>query len=316
MESQNLLDLDQFWLRDDVQRQLLDWIDVALREDRATEDPTAMLFAGSESENCRAVVTVREAGSICGTAAMSLVFERLDSACQTRMRLPDATVVTAGSEILEVEGAAASLFAGERIALNIGAHLSGIATRTARLVKKAGSSLILDTRKTMPGLRLFEKQAVRCGGGVSHREHLAQFPMVKENHRGQIHRIHPELVGDPDAEVTFIHDTLREGGVTGPIAIEVEDEDSFRACLKVGIEVILVDNVGPEQLADWIARARADRLPVRAEQIEASGGIDETTVAAYAAAGAGRISCGAITHSASALDLTMNVCHGISTDDS
>ena len=316
MENQKLIDLDQFWLRDDVHVQLLDWIDAALLEDRATQDPTALLFHGSESENCRAVVSARETGVICGTSAMSLVFERLDSSCQTSMRLADASTVTDGVEILVVEGPAAALFAAERIALNIGAHLSGIATRTARLVEQAGSSLILDTRKTMPGLRLFEKQAVRAGGGISHRAHLAEFPMVKENHRGQIQSCHPELAEDPHAEVTYIRDTLRAGGVAGPIAIEVEDEESFRACLNVEIDVILVDNVGPEQLKEWIGRARADELPLSEDQIEASGGIDETTVAAYAAAGAGRISSGAITHSADALDLTMNICNKISSDDS
>ena len=307
MEPQQLAGLDQFWLRDDVDARLRDWIDAALLEDRATEDRTALLFEGGEQANCCAVVSVREPGVICGTAAMSSVFERLDPDCQTLMRLPDGTSVAEGIDILVVEGPASILFGGERIALNIAAHLSGIATRTARLVERAGASTIFDTRKTIPGLRLFEKQAVRAGGGVSHRSHLAEFPLVKENHRDRIQTLHPELAQDPQAEVAFIHDTLRTGGVRGPIAIEVEDEESFRACLAGEIELILVDNVSPAQLEQWIDRARSDGLPLRFDQIEASGGIDETTVAAYAAAGAGRISSGAITHSAKALDLTMNI---------
>jgi hypothetical protein len=109
--------------------------------------------------------------------------------------------------------------------------------------------------------------------------------------------LHPELAADARAEVAFIRDTLRAAGVDGPIAIEVEDEESFRACLVLEIEIILVDNVPPELLEQWVSRARKDDLPLASHQIEASGGIDETSVAAYAAAGAGRISCGAITPS-------------------
>ncbi|MGE4602038.1 MAG: carboxylating nicotinate-nucleotide diphosphorylase [Planctomycetota bacterium] len=310
MQQQGTGDLDLFWQRDDVQQQLCDWIDAALEEDRTDGDRTSLLFSSSPDQLCRGVVSTREQGIVCGTAAMSAVFERLAADCRTGCRVFDGTRVDSGTEIMTVEGSAAVLLAGERIALNIGSHLCGIATRTARLVECAPTATILDTRKNIPGIRIFQKQAVRAGGGVSHRADLAEFPLVKENHRDLIQSLHPELVGDTQAELTFIRDTLRAGGVKGPIAIEVEDEESFRCCLGLEIEIILVDNISPEILEQWIARARSDDLPLRNDQIEASGGIDETSAAAYAAAGAGRISSGVITHSAPVLDLTMSISGG------
>ena len=310
MQRQEIGDLESFWLREDVRGRLLDWVDAALQEDRAAEDPTRLLFPEGAEPPCRGVISTKEPGVICGTAAMSTVFERLHADCRSGFRVADGTTVAAGTEIMTVAGPASVLLAGERVALNIGSLLCGIATRTARLVECAPTASILDTRKTIPGLRIFQKQAVRAGGGVSHRADLAEFPMVKENHRNRIQTLHPELAADARAEVAFIRDTLRAAGVDGPIAIEVEDEESFRACLVLEIEIILVDNVSPELLEQWVSRARKDDLPLASHQIEASGGIDETSAAAYAAAGAGRISCGAITHSAPALDLTMAIIAG------
>ncbi|MGE4618847.1 MAG: carboxylating nicotinate-nucleotide diphosphorylase [Planctomycetota bacterium] len=307
MEQQETSSLDHFWFRGDVRVQLLDWIDAALLEDRAVQDLTARLFQGQKEQFCRGVISARQKGVVCGTAAMCAVFERLDPECQIRSRLSDGESVATGTEIMTLDGPAPVLFAGERIALNICAHLSGIATRTSQLVERVTGAAIYDTRKTIPGLRSFQKQAVRSGGGVSHRADLAEFPMVKENHREWIQTLNPDLVGDPLAEMDFIQKTFRDGGFEGPLAIEVEDEQSFQACLSHEIEIILVDNTDPHELELWIERARQSGLTVRPEQIEASGGIDESTVGAYGAAGAGRISSGAITHSAKALDLTMYV---------
>lgn len=304
--SQGDRDLEQFWVLEETRRLLDQWIEAALEEDRAKDDGTSVLFDDPQVR-ARAVVSSRQRGVVCGTLAMSAVFEQLDSKCQTVRRIFDGDTISDGSEVMVVDGPLPVLLAGERTALNIGAFLCGIATRTSAMVRAAGAAMVFDTRKTLPGLRQFQKQAVRAGGGVSHRSHLGQFPMVKENHREWIQRGHPELANDSAAEIAFILERLRSSSDAQPIAIEVEDEPSFRACLEQHVELILIDNTDPETLSQWIQRARADHLDVTPSRLEASGGIDEGSVASHVAAGIGRISCGAITHSAPALDLSMQI---------
>lgn len=306
MVSQDDNDLEQFWALEETRPRLDQWIKAALEEDRAEADCTSVLFDDPQVR-ARAVVSSRQSGVACGTIAMSAVFEQLDSSCQTVRRLPDGASISDGSEVMVVDGPVPVLLAAERTALNIGAFLCGIATRTSAMVEAAGEAMLFDTRKTLPGLRQFQKQAVRAGGGISHRSHLGQFPMVKENHREWIQRTHPELSNDAAAEIGFILERLRSRSDALPIAIEVEDEPSFRACLEQDVELILIDNTDPETLSGWIERARADHLDVSPSRLEASGGIDEGSIASHVAAGIGRISCGAITHSAPALDLSMQI---------
>ncbi len=303
-------DQEGFWDHPETRSRLWEWIDAALQEDRAREDATTRLFDEPAPEG-RAVVTSRQVGIACGSLAMAEVFLRLNPSCQLLERCLDGERLSVGSPLLIVAGPITTLLAGERIALNIGAHLSGIATRTWQLVECAGQVKILDTRKTMPGIRIFQKQAVRVGGGSSHRMDLAQFPMVKENHREWIQRLNPQLAGDRAAEIAFIVDRLRtDDGDPRPLAIEVEDEESLRACLHHRVEIILVDNTDPQQLGRWLQTARDQGLDVESSAIEASGGIDEETVSSHAQAGIDRISCGAITHSAAAVDLTMAIVPG------
>ncbi|MDE0960160.1 MAG: carboxylating nicotinate-nucleotide diphosphorylase [Planctomycetota bacterium] len=304
--SQERTDLDQFWTQQETLLQLERWLRSALEEDRARDDSTRVLFDPPIVRG-RAVVSSRQSGVVCGTVAMAAVFEQLDGDCQVIDRLADGQSVVDGSELLVVDGPLVSLLAGERTALNIGSHLSGIATRTEALVRRSHGVQILDTRKTLPGIRIFQKQAVRAGGGVSHRGDLAQFPMVKDNHREWLQRLNPQLADDPAAEISYIVTRLRQADDSRPIAIEVEDEISFRACLEQQVDIILVDNTTPELLGRWIDAARAAGLSLKTSAIEASGGIDEATVSGHAAAGVGRISCGAITHSAAALDLTLRI---------
>ncbi len=300
-------DQEGFWDHPETRSRLLEWIDGALLEDRAGDDATARLFDDPVPEG-RAVVTSRQTGIACGSLAMAEVFLRLNHSCQVRHRCLDGESLSVGSPLLIVEGPITTLLAAERTALNIGAHLSGVATRTSQLVERAGQVTILDTRKTMPGIRIFQKQAVRVGGGSSHRMDLAQFPMVKENHREWIQRLNPQLAGDRAAEIAFIVERLRgHGNDSPPLAIEVEDEESLLACLHHRVEIILVDNTDPQQLMEWLEKARGQGLDVESSAIEASGGIDEDTVSSHARAGIDRISCGAITHSAAALDLTMAI---------
>ena len=306
MVSHDSTDLERFWTLKETLLPLEQWISTALEEDRARDDGTMVLFDPPVVRG-RAVVTSRQQGVVCGTAAMAAVFEQLAADCQVIDRLSDGQPVVEGSVLLVVDGPLVSLLAGERTALNIGSHLSGIATRTEALVSRSHGVQILDTRKTLPGIRIFQKQAVRSGGGVSHRGDLAQFPMVKENHREWLQRLNPQFADDPAAEVAFIVTRLRQAEESRPIAIEVEDEISFRACLEQRVDIILVDNTSPELLSRWIEAATEAGLSLETSAIEASGGIDEATVSGHAAAGVSRISCGAITHSAAALDLTLRI---------
>ena len=155
-------------------------------------------------------------------------------------------------------------------------------------------------RKTFPGARLFQRRAVAAGGGTNHRFDLAEFPLVKENHRS--------LFGSgSSSEIGEITRRLQEAAPEVPVQIEVEDEESFRAALVAGAERILIDNQTPETMARWIESAEADGLPLRREGLEASGGITGETIADYAASGVGRVSLGALTHSWKSLDFSLHV---------
>lgn len=302
-----------FWSRPETQTALQEWIRSALLEDAASADLTAPVLSesaticGLESLPARGIITAKQSGVICGLEAVRQTLEAVDPDLVVVEMLADGTPVTAGDRVFVVESLAQPLLAGERTALNICSHLSGIATATSRLVKSAGDVAILDTRKTLPGIRRFQKYAVTVGGGQNHRHDLSEFPMFKENHRALLQSLLPNLAKDPLEEVRWIKDSLARHGYSGPVSIEVEDEASLRACLQENIEMILVDNVEPEELSQWLEKARVDQLPVHRSQLEASGGIDAETLKAHAASGVGRISVGGITHSANVLDLSMSV---------
>jgi nicotinate-nucleotide pyrophosphorylase (carboxylating) len=306
--EKTLTDFSEFWQRKETQVHLGSWIQSALEEDAATRDLTAVLLKnGNESSRARAVIIAKAPGVLCGVEAVVQTFIALDPHLVIRHCAEDGSHVSAGEKVFEADSQAHLLLAGERTALNICGHLSGISTATAEMVSQAGSVSILDTRKTMPGIRRFQKHAVLVGGGVNHRFDLADFPMFKENHRALIQQEMPELKQKPDAEMSWIRQRLLEEGYTGTIAIEVEDEASMRACLNAGIEIILVDNIPPAQLREWLERAKADGLSVDSSRLEASGGIDQGSLVEHASSGVGRISVGAITHSSPILDLSMSV---------
>ena len=289
-----------FWTRPAVERATEAWIDAALAEDRADDDVTSRVLLGEKSHRAIATVTAGESGVLCGAEPAAAVFRRLDPEVEILVAPADGTRVEQGAVVFEVAGSAVPLLAAERTALNILGHLSGIATTTRKWVDLAGDTKILDTRKTFPGARLFQRRAVAAGGGTNHRFDLAEFPLVKENHR--------TLFGDGGAEeVVEIIARYRAGAPGLPVEIEVEDEASFRAAVEAGAERILIDNQTPEVIARWIAGAEHAGLTVDRSGLEASGGITGETVAAYAASGVGRVSIGALTHTVRALDLSLHV---------
>ena len=192
-----------------------------------------------------------------------------------------------------------SLLAMERTALNFLQRLSGIATMTAQFVTRVAGTkaVILDTRKTTPGWRALEKYAVRCGGGTNHRAGLYDAVLIKDNHLAWLAE-----GGDPIGQAVKL---AREGAPKGTkfIEVEVDTLEQFDRALEVGPDIILIDNLGPEKLAEAVRR-RDERAP--GILLEASGGVTLATVRALAETGVDRISVGALTHSAPALDIGLD----------
>jgi nicotinate-nucleotide pyrophosphorylase (carboxylating) len=265
-------------------------IDRALAEDLGSGDVTSQAVVPAEAL-ARARIEQKAGGVIAGLRAAESVFRRVDPALRWHPRVPEGKW-REGGLVAEVAGSARSILAGERVALNFLGHLSGIATLTARYVRniEGTGARILDTRKTTPGLRALEKQAVEAGGGHNHRVGLFDAMLVKENH---------SALGGGVGEAT------RKAIAGAPEGMKVEIEcatlDEVDAALAAGATSILLDNMAPAELSHAVSRCKG-----RAET-EASGGIDLDTVRAVAETGVDWISVGALTHSAPALDLSLLV---------
>ena len=267
----------------------------ALEEDLGLGDVTTDLLVPVEV-TARGTVVARSAGTVCGLPLAAVVFDTVDPRLEVEPRIRDGDAVQAGSPLLTVTGPARAILSAERVALNFVGRLSGIASLTRRYVDAvAGTGTrIVDTRKTTPGLRPLEKYAVRCGGGHNHRNGLSDGFMLKDNHRAALRQAGVPLV---DA-VRGARAKLGHGvGVT----IEVDHVDPVGEALEAGADSILLDNMTPEQLA--LAAAQVDG----AARTEASGGITMESVRAAAESGVDLISVGALTHSAPALDVALEI---------
>jgi nicotinate-nucleotide pyrophosphorylase (carboxylating) len=276
----------------DAVTRLIEW---ALAEDLGTGDVTSRYFV-PEDRRARAFVVARSDGVISGTAVAAQVFLTVDPTLDVECLIPDGSQVAAGATLMRIEGSARAVLTAERTALNFMQRLSGVATLTARYVAevKGTSARILDTRKTTPGLRLLEKQAVVHGGGTNHRLGLYDRAMVKDNHlvaegglpalQAAIHRLKAD---HPEVEVELEADSLAQ--VRTFLTME-------------GVEHILLDNMTLEELREAVA-ARGDRSVPR---LEASGGVTLQTVRDIAQTGVNFISVGALTHSAAALDIALD----------
>ncbi|MBL8858102.1 MAG: carboxylating nicotinate-nucleotide diphosphorylase [Planctomycetes bacterium] len=274
----------------------------ALAEDRGGGDLTS-ITAIPENARAKARLFPKSAGVIAGLPIFCRAFELCDPSARIKQLVEDGARVTSGQDLVIIEGLARALLTAERTALNFAQRMSGTATLTARYVELARAGgmnpvRILDTRKTTPNLRKFEKYAVRCGGGENHRFGLFDEIMVKENHI--------ELAGR--ALQSVLADLRRAVGSTVRITSEARDEREALAGVDGGADVILLDNLSPAEMTRLcpILRARAESRG-RSIELEASGGIDERTIGAVAASGVDRISVGALTHSAPALDLSLDL---------
>jgi nicotinate-nucleotide pyrophosphorylase (carboxylating) len=267
----------------------MDLIDHALAEDVGDGDATTLATVPAAAR-ARATIRQKADGVISGLGVAEEVFRRVDPGGRTERLGPEGEWRAAGSPVLRIEGSARGLLTAERTALNFLGHLSGVATKTARVVRSVGpgAAKIIDTRKTTPGMRVLEKQAVVHGGGVNFRLGLFDFILIKENHAAAAGG-----VGEAVRRARTARPEL-------PLAVEVRDRAEIDAALSAGAPRLLLDNMSPDAV-----RAAVARVARRAE-IEVSGGIDEASVLVYATiSGVDYVSMGALTHSAPVLDLSL-----------
>ncbi len=270
-------------------------VSAALDEDAPWGDLTAQYLLPAEAQ-ATAHLVARESGVFSGGAVFAAAFRLTDPGIEVALLADDGTPFEAGTTLATVAGPARGVLTAERVGLNFAQRLSGIATLTARYVAAvAGTSArIVDTRKTTPGLRALERHAVRSGGGHSHRFSLSDAVMAKDNHLAVL-----TADGTPLAEaLRAVRARLPH---TAHLEVEVDRIDQIDAVLAAGVDTIMLDNFTVEQLRTAVAQI-GERATV-----EASGGVNLDTVAAIAATGVDVISVGALTHSARAIDLGLDV---------
>jgi nicotinate-nucleotide pyrophosphorylase (carboxylating) len=263
----------------------------ALVEDlgRAGDLTTDLLLPSAQQ--ARAVLAARKAGTVSGLIAAALSFRLIDANVRVISRAPDGSSVAKGAAIAEIEGPARAILTAERTALNFVGHLSGVASMTRALVERvAGTKArIVCTRKTLPGLRILQKYAVRCGGGFNHRFGLDDAVLVKDNHIA--------AAGGLKEAVRELRGRL---GHMVVIEVEVDTLEQLTAALDLGVGTILLDNMEVETMR------RAVSLAAGRAVLEASGGITLESVRAITETGVDYISSGAITHSAPNLDVGLD----------
>ena len=259
----------------------------ALAEDIGDGDITAALVA--PDARARARIITREAAVVCGRPWVDEVFRQVDAAVRVSWKCDDGERVAAGATLYELEGPAQALLTGERTALNFLQLLSGTATRCATFAALLDGlpTRLLDTRKTIPGLRVAQKYAVRCGGGRNHRIGLFDAFLVKENHIAACGSIAAAIA------------TARRNAPGKPVEVEVETLSQLEEALAAGVDSVLLDNFDLEgmRLAVAITAGRA--------KLEASGGVSESTLRAIAETGVDYISMGTLTKDCKAIDLSM-----------
>ena len=272
-----------------TRRELDHLVAAALAEDVGDGDRTAAATIPPASR-AAGLITQKQAGVIFGLEAAEAVFAALDPAIEFEP-LTDEGRWREQGPVLSLRGNAAAIVSGERSALNLLAHLRGVATAAARYVEavEGTGAQILDTRKTTPGMRLLEKAAVVAGGGANHRIGLWDAYLIKENHI--------EMAGGIAAAVAG----ARAADAKLPLEVECCDLEQVDEAIAAGAERLLLDNMTPDQLSAAVAHVAG-----RAE-LEASGGVTLATVAEVASSGVQFVSVGAITHSAAALDLSLTV---------
>lgn len=272
---------------------IADYIRQALREDVGDGDHTSLACI-PESARGSAVLVAKQAGVIAGLEVAAMVYAQVDPSIVFTPLVQEGDEVEKGVRVFRVEGPSRSILTAERLSLNYIQRMSGIATQTRRLTRMIGNgkTVLLDTRKTTPNNRIFEKMAVRIGGGQNHRFGLFDMILLKDNHI--------DFAGGIEKAIDAVHAYLKEKGKNLTIEIEVRDFDELRRVLAHGgVNRIMLDNFSVEDLRKALVVIDGKY------ETEASGGITEETLAQYAATGVDFISVGALTHHIRSLDLSL-----------
>ena len=274
---------------------MLDW---ALAEDLGRGDCTSNSSVPATLEH-EGFILAKEAGVVAGIEVAREVFRRVDPEVVFEAKVADGDAVEVGDVVIRIQGNARSILASERLALNFMQRMSGVATTTRKAMDVlAGTpTRVLDTRKTTPGLRAFEKWGVRLGGGVNHRMGLYDMILIKDNH--------VDYAGSMTAALAGVQAYFEGGEPRVPVVVEVRSMSELNEALAASeteglkLERLLLDNFSPAQVKEAVAHV-AGRLP-----LEASGGIDLSNLRAYGEAGVDFVSMGALTHSVKSLDLSL-----------
>jgi len=266
-------------------------IDLALEEDAGLGDVTSRAIFPAANRS-RAVIDARQPLVVCGLEIAARVFAKVDPKLRTKLRARDGAGVRPGAVVMEIAGPTASLLTAERTALNFLQRLSGIATqarRYAEAVKNTGVRIV-DTRKTTPGWRALEKYAVRCGGCFNHRSSLGEHVLIKDNH-----------IAAAGSLTKAVQRCRAAAPHSAKIEVEARTLAEVREACRAGAEVILLDNMTPAQVRAAVAVIAGRAI------IEVSGGVHFETLRDYALPGVDVISVGALTHSAVAADLSLDL---------
>jgi len=268
-------------------------IDIAMDEDRVQNDITTNILI-DKKQISESYIISREDAVICGNALVKEVFKKFDAKATVVSYHKDGDRIKKNEPVLFLKGPTATILSCERVALNFLGHLSGISTLTAGFVKMAGktTSKILDTRKTTPGLRDLEKYAVYCGGGFNHRQDLSDMVLIKDNHLAA------------QAKDITLADIVRKvrRETTKKIELEVDTLKQFEQALQARPDIILLDNMTVAQLKTAVHLKKKKKSQI---MLEASGGVNLNTIAKIAQTGVDRISIGQLTHSAKAVDFSL-----------
>jgi len=270
-------------------------VKLALAEDLGRQGDVTTQATVPATARARAVLRARETLVVCGTEFAAAAFRQLAPRIKIKILVGDGQPVKAGTDLMEVSGPARAILSAERVALNFIQRLSGVATLTAAFVAAAGQTgaEIIDTRKTTPGWRNFEKYAVACGGGRNHRIGLFDMVLIKDNHLAALRTAKPNAVAAAVQRARQQYPKLR-------VEVEADTLAQVAQAVAAGADVILLDNMKLAQL-----RAAVKLVAGRA-QTEASGGVNLKTIRGIARTGVDFISVGALTHSAPAVDIGLD----------
>lgn len=269
-------------------------VEAALREDIGAGDATTLATV-PETARVSASMRARQPLRLAGIEFAEAAFQSLSDGVYVTNRIDDSTHVEPGDILLNISGPARAILSAERVALNHVQRLSGIATLTARFVEavQGTQAQILDTRKTTPGWRRFEKYAVTCGGGTNHRIGLFDMIMIKDNHLAALRGASPSAIAAAVQKARAAHPPLK-------VEVEADTLEQVSQAADAGVDFILLDNMTSAQLAEAVT------LVAGRAKLEASGGVTLDTVRSIAETGVDFISVGAITHSAPAVDIALD----------